>query len=390
MAHNCNIDFFSLKKNTLTQKELLSREYKKWVEIHKYISRTTPSTQIIRPIIIPDGTRTIVKLPDEVDPLLQAYSGTTLILVTEAPTSNIYQWASRIYEYDGIVEKMTSHGYHDGSIWIGVLFQIVSALYVMQLHGIYIRDMTMQDNVYIKDLQMHAGKAMGYWKYVINGISYYIPNYGYLVLIDSNFKDITGQKNITNDCCKREYKIYTSNIVGEKYPLPEIQKLVYQNYKNIVSTNSFTKEHTQNNVFRPPEAIMKLLETMMMDPETDLSKVISKYFRMLMNNRIGTYLRKDTELPNIREIVGQFRVGEMAIEVIEQDVYKWCLVIGIKKEGIVEIVTREDPTSSDFIAKEVRVETLKQYATTEKIEQNISPDVNLSEEELLETYTMSL
>jgi len=388
LSHNRKIDFFSLKQKCLTQKDMLTSDYQRFVDVHTLFSSVKPSDEIIRPMTLPDAARKVIaKLPDEIDPTLQAYSGTVLILVTEAPHHNLYQWASRIYERDGIVRKMISHGYHDEHVWLGVIFQIVSALHIMQLDGIYIRNMTIEDNIYIKDLQNY-GKAMGYWKYVIDGIPYYIPNYGYIVLVDSNFKDIIPPGR-TIERCKREYKIYTHNIIGKRYSIDSIRKKVFENYRNIISTNAFTKEHTQNNVFRPPESIMKLLETMMEDPETDLGKVIAKYFRSLMNNRIGTLLRKDTEVPNIRETTHSFKPGEMAIEVIEEKLFRWCLVTGPKADGVVEIITRDDPNSTDFITKDVRVETLKQYSASEKIEQNTNPDVNLAEDELLETYLVT-
>lgn len=387
LSPNRRIDFFLLKKSCLTQKDMLTLEYQNFVKVHTLISGIQPSNEIIRPISLPEvAKKVITKLPDEIDPALQAYSGTILILITEAPTQNLYQWASRIYERDGIVRKMVSHGFHDEHVWLGIIFQITSALYVMQDHGIYIRNMTIEDNVYIKELQ-HIGKAMGYWKYVINGISYYVPNYGYIVFIDSNFKDIVPEGR-TIERCKREYKIYTGNIIGKKYSLETIRRKVFENYRNIINSNAFTKEHTQNNVTKPPESIMKLLDSMMMDPETDLGKIIPKYFRQLMNNRIGTLLRKDTEVPNIREITGQFKHGEMAIEVIEEDLYKWCMILQFKENSIIEIITRDEPTSNDFVTRDVRIETLKQYSSSEKIEQNSNPDVNLSEDELLETYLM--
>lgn len=387
LCPNRKIDFFSLKKKCLTQKDILTNEYKRFVEVHTLFSSVKPSDELIRPMSLPDAARRVIaKLPDEMDPALQAYSGTTLILITEAPHHNLYQWASRVYEKDGIAQKMISHGYHDSNVWFEILFQIVSALYVMQIHGIYMRDMTIQDNIFIKDLQTH-GKAMGYWKYVINGIPYYIPNYGYIVLVDSNFKDIYPEGR-TIERCKREYKIYTSNIIGKRYAMTSIRKKVFENYRNIINTNSFTKEHTQNNVFRPPEPIMKLIETMMADPETNLGIVIARYFRPLMNNRIGTLLRKDSEVPNIRNLTGQLKAGEMVAEVIEEDLYKWAIVSNFKGDGIVQIITRDNPKCDDFITKDVRVETLKQFSSSEKIEQISNPDVNLSEDQLLETYVI--
>lgn len=389
MCPNKQIDFFSLKKGCITQKQKLTKDYQRFVEIHTLFSSVKPSNELIRPLSLPDAARKVIaKLPDEIDPALQAYSGTTMILVTEAPHHNIYQWASRIYERDGIVRKMISHGYHNEKVWLGVLFQIVSALYVMQLHGIYIRNMTMEDNIYIKDLQTY-GNAAGYWKYVVDGIPYYVPNYGYVVLVDSNFKDIIPE-NKTIEKCKREYKIYTSDIFGKKYPMAEIRKKVWQNYHCIISTNSFTNEHKMNNVTRPPESIMKLLETMMVDPEENLGIVMAKYFRPLMNNRIGNFIRKDTELPNIRDVTRAFKHGEMAVEVIEEEVYKWVQVVTTKADGIVEIITKEKPEDSDFISKDVRIETLKQYATSERIEQNTTPEVNLAEDQLIETYIVSI
>ena len=80
----------------------------------------------------------------------------------------------------------------------------------------------------------------------------------------------------------------------------------------------------------------------------------------------------------------------MAVEVIENELYKWCLVANIKEDGIIEIITRDDPKNNDFKNKDVRIETLKQYSPSEKIEQNTNMDINLSEEELLETYVIDI
>ncbi|BCS83156.1 hypothetical protein QLL95_gp0967 [Cotonvirus japonicus] len=389
LSPNKRIDYFSLKKGRLTQKELLSQEYKKFMETHALISQVKPSDEIIRPMSLPDAARRVIaKLPDEMDPGLQAYSGNILILVTEAPHHNLYQWASRTYDTDGIVRRMTSAGVHDERIWYDVLFQIVSALYVMQIHGIYIRDMTIEDNIYIKDIQSY-GKASGYWKYVIDGISYYIPNYGYLVMVDSNFKDIIPDSRTIGNC-KREYKIYTSDICGKRYKMSSVRNKVFENYRRIINTNAFTKEHTQSGVMRPPDSIMNFINSMMSDPEKNLGVIIQRYFRRFMNNRIGTLLRKDTEVPNIREITGPLKNGELVAEVIDSDIYRWSMVVKTLDDGLIEIITRENSKCDDFMTRTVRIETLKQYATHENIEQNIDFDVNLSENELLETYTISL
>ena len=110
------------------------------------------------------------KLPDEIDPLLQSYAGNTLAVVTESPNYNLFQWASRTYVRDGIARKMISQGYYNADIWRGVIFQIVSAMATLQIHKIYIKDMTITDNIYIKDLQV-KGTSHGYWRWIIDGVS---------------------------------------------------------------------------------------------------------------------------------------------------------------------------------------------------------------------------
>ena len=388
-CHNRNIDFYKLKKNCMTQKDALTEEYFRFKRVRQLLDLTDIPEFAERPLTLPDATRKIVgKLHDEIDPSLQEYSGRMLILVTEAPTHNLYQWAQRIYDSRGAIEKMTASGYHSEHEWYVVLFQIVAALYVMQLFGIYMRDMTIEDNVYIVDLPT-SGKPTGYWKYQVEGIPYYIPNYGSLVFLDSNFKDIIpgGQ---SFDSCLREYKIFTHNIIGNtSFVMGDVRKKVYENYRRIVTTNAFTQEHTLNGVWRPPEPVMKLLEIMMTDTEQDLSVILSRYFRFFMNNRIGTYLRRDTELPNIREITGSFKAGEIAIEVIEDNVYKWCQVVAVLPDGKAEIITRSEPTSRDFINKTVSIDVLKQYPISEKIEQDPTSELSFAESELLETYNVS-
>lgn len=366
MCPNKKIDFFSLKKNCLTKNEL-TKEYLEFFNDKK----------IIRPITMNPKPNL---LPDELDISLQIYSGTTLIIITEAPNQNIYQWASRIYKPNGIVHKMTATGYHNESVWLNIFFQITSALYVLQLHNIYIRDMTMRDNIYIKDLQ-NNGNAMGYWKYIIDGISYYIPNFGYIVFIDTNYKDLEKKEN-----CEREYKIYIPTIENKE---KAIKEKIYENYHRIINTNSFTKEYTENNVNKPNEKIMNLIGKMMENSEIDIGQNISTYFRNFMNNRIGTYLRKETEIPNIREISEPFIKGQMAIEVIDSNLYKWCLIFKINNNQTLDIITKQNPDDIDLINKTIRIETLKQYSSSEKIEQNSTNEINLSEDKLLETYLIN-
>jgi len=389
---NRNIDFFCLKRSTLTQKDLLTIEFKTFQKLYA-LESNIKSKEKLKAIFdqnLLNRTRPGKPLPDETDPNLQRYSGNILILITEAPNHNLYQWASRSYETDGIVKKMVRHGFHDDDVWLGILFQIVSAIYVMQLHCLYISNMTIEDNIYIKDLQAE-GNIMGYWKYVIDGISYYIPNHGYLVMIDTNFKDIVSDTRVMDTTIQRQFKIDANNIYDSRSNKEELQKKIYQNYRNIINTNAFTKEHTQNDLSGLPPTVSIFIGKMMEDTEPDLGKIIFKYFRQFLNNRIGTYLKKDTEVPNIRDPAEAFKPGEMLAYVEATNTYKWCMYsVNSSSNPNKEKVLIKSKPDSDIEEIEVEKNNLQQYSPSEKIEQNFSGSgAKLSEDDLLETYIIN-
>ena len=62
-----------------------------------------------------------------------------------------------------------------------------------------------------KDL-MNNEQVMGYWKYILEDFEYYIPNHGYLLMIDSNF---------INLCFKASFSL--NNILESNIPFIKIE-----------------------------------------------------------------------------------------------------------------------------------------------------------------------
>jgi hypothetical protein len=118
-----------------------------------------------------------------------SYRGKSLVIMTESPTFTLFNWASLTYELNGNIKQMVNRGVHTSIEWKNILFQLIIALYAMQKHEIIINDFSISTNVFIKDL-ITKGPITQYWKYIINGIDYYLPNLGYLLLIDSNYSDL--------------------------------------------------------------------------------------------------------------------------------------------------------------------------------------------------------
>jgi hypothetical protein len=112
-------------------------------------------------------------------------SNTCLVALTESPTYNLIEWASPIYQTNGVVRTMTSSGYHSPEVWKSILFQLAYAMAILQEKEIYFRNFDVRYNVFIKDLFVNS-QNIGYWIYKINGVEYYVPNYGYMVVIDSS------------------------------------------------------------------------------------------------------------------------------------------------------------------------------------------------------------
>jgi hypothetical protein len=59
---------------------------------------------------------------------------------------------------------------------------------VLQKNQIYISHFSL-DNIYIKDVNINQN-SIGSWIYKVDDIDYYIPNYGFVLLIDTTFADV--------------------------------------------------------------------------------------------------------------------------------------------------------------------------------------------------------
>jgi len=168
-----------------------------------------------------DPKRYLIDKPEEI---LKVKNEQCIVSITEGPTQNILNWATKTYNVDGVVRKQIQSGVYDKKVWMSVLFQLVSAMLVLEQQEIAFRDFSLANNVFIKDLNVDpASGGIGHWKYRINGIDFYVPNYGYLVLIDSSYPEANMDGEVDNlqfdsKHIKQllQYKVYGS-IFDDKY-----------------------------------------------------------------------------------------------------------------------------------------------------------------------------
>jgi hypothetical protein len=332
----------------------------------------------------------------EVNP--DAYLGKSMVILTESPTYSIFGWASKVYTEKGNIYEMISRGNHSIEEWKNILFQLMVALYVMQIHKIYIDKFDIEKNVFIKDLS-YRGQTKEYWKYKVDGVDYYIPNLGYLVMIDSNYADLSDDSGLTFEEKKENHKLHGDLFYSYKdsdkknYDDTIIKNKVFDMFINAMDPNNFGRYAQNYGIVQPPDEIRKLMSDIINEASRDKDKNIEKYIitymREFIHNRVGTYLKK-VEVPNVRENdTKRFEKGDIVVYKIDNDTYKFVMYL-TAKNGDHLILTKDKHDQKNYGEELVDSKTLVNYVRTENIAQNFKPnEEDLSEEGLLETFVVS-
>jgi hypothetical protein len=342
-----------------------------------------------------------------------------IVALTEAPNQNIINWSTRSYVIDdGPIRKQLNTGIHDELTWKSVIFQILIAFYVMDLKLIAIKEMSWSRNIFIKDLDQD--KSIGYWKYKIGGVDFFIPNMGCLVIIDSCFDDLkngSGIDNQDNIKFKLNAEFFKDNEMTIKYAGMDlhvtdndIEKVMIDNFKNIFSPNVFSSEFTNYGGIKPPQSIINLITKIgecnyrkhqPTNPEQNLMDIILENFNEFLHNKVGKII-SETEKPQLYpdgDKINLCKRGDLVginFNFANQSYY-WGIYIREELDGANnstgehQILTVKINTINDSYDLEIIQipdgEIARVHGT---IDQSYKPDHKIStEEDLLETYIIS-
>lgn len=329
--------------------------------------------------------------PDKID--LTTNSGKLLVLLTEAPTNNIIVWATPTYEAHGTIKKMLATGYHSKHVWFSVLFQLVYAFAVLHKKGIYIEKFKLEHNVFIKDIVTDLNN-IGSWIYKVNNIEYYIPNYGYIVMLDTKYADIDTDQSLYKTIAPqldKKYKIYGTIYEhnGNKYNDPKkieenIKHDILLQFKDIINPDNFRNYFKEKGAMPPDEEVLDLITKIWNDKETDICNYIEKYFKIFVHNRVGTLLYK-TEIENIdffTTINFNDYKGKLLINQISTG-YEWVLYLGdtadhVPKKKFITIRNGHHVQLDEF--------ALLSYPENEKILPESKKYLKYDENHIYETY----
>ena len=386
-----------------------------------------------------------IRFNDLVGKDLRQDSNRSMIVLTESPTCNLIEWASPIYKPNGVINTMISTGYHSPEIWKSILFQLSYAMAVLQKHQIYFRGFTIERNVFIKDLFVNT--YIGYWIYNIDGIEYYVPNYGYIVVIDSSYEDvnqaipiivglhagnlatqrITGAPNPpvglidvptpilpgnTTTAPAYLYKIlspilYTTTngtddptaalttgktahddaCRGILIPLNEYIYHIGLQFQTIMNVTKFTNEyHTQYAMEPPDQEILDVITKLSrINPiQTTIADHLRSCFPEYLHNKIGTSLTKP-DIDTLNPAIQQnFTKGKLIVYKERYNEYKWAIYIGDgATPGKKKIYTKIGP---NYQESDVFIGSLVHFPDGENITQIGDRPYKLTKDALIETY----
>jgi hypothetical protein len=305
-------------------------------EINKKLGTTTnlttsidlTFTDAIKQSISDEINNLYNKIIDNVMEDVTCDSGKVLILLTEAPTSGFLQWCSSQYESSGTIRKMISTGYHMPEVWKSVIFQIVYAFSVMEKKELCFNKFN-RNNIYLKDV-VSVPEVNNCWIYRVNKMNYYVPNYGYIAMIDSKYSDIILEENCTNK--EQQFKIYGKLFNVNNSCVNSKEKLVKQ-FKDFFNRDSFDSYLKQAGAKLPDETILTLINSISdsISRNNEISKVLIDCFKDYVHNRVGTLLTI-TEKNNLNIMAKpKFDDTDKGKPIVYQerfDTYKWIIYVG--------------------------------------------------------------
>jgi hypothetical protein len=313
------------------------------------------------------------------------------VILTESPTCTFENWYTNQVSGDGAVMKTIRTGYHNDIEWMSVIFQIIIAIYALCRNGILFNIRLL--NIFIKDTFQ---TEIVYWKYIINGVEYFVPNSRYLVMIDV--------------MPEKETLEYLSDNLDEK---------IISNYLSVLTTIFNSATFTGQGKVLPSAYIIDLLGKIVNNATSLLDKISSPklieinaikddtkrkaktdwYFDFLdifateiifncfgqnyLHKKIGSELT-EIDKYNIKDIEGIFikEEGTMAVYVSGYNSFKFVWVIK-QNNDMYSVLIKE---GLNIVKKDVSYTRLRNYANADKISNRITIDGNEKEIKVIETY----
>lgn len=347
-----------------------------------------------------------------------------IVGVTEAPDEHILQWCMRSYVIsDGVVRKQTNIGIHSEDEWNVVLFQLLSLFYTMHKKRFTVRNINWHKNIFIK--KFGKKHSIGYWKYIINGIEYFIPNHGDMLMFDSSYEKVeTGGfvDSINSGILYNELApFYNDSEVKTPYGTTidintetgktfdeELSKILTTNFKHLFNNQIFTEFESLNVGFvNPPQSVSILMNNIydIINPSSDgngydgnfdkinlLEKTMIENFNQYLHNKLGTIVTQQevVQAYNFGENIENTRKGELLIykeTVGLTELLKWVILINFDTTNNSVKVIHRSHDSVNKITKILDVNKSTVAKFNGIVTQGFDPDNPIVNDEIIDVFT---
>ena len=327
------------------------------------------------------------------------YLNDFILAITESPTYSIYDWASKIYADNIGIRTMINTGYHSHFQWMSIIFQMLTAFHSLAKHKIFIPNFKLGENIYIYNIP-NVPTNPKVWKYLVDGVEYFIPNYGDFVMIDSSFKT----KNMS-DTIKTYGKEYVDNIMSinndtieneeEKNKHKQLIDSIFNDYNTMLISlmECFNISNFKDNVFysrggtvpegKTLELIDKIYTYLHQNIGLNMFKnAIHMFMGQFLNNRVGTYLQDDEAREQLREVNNETPSGTYIVYLNKSGRYKIGVYVNNSDEPKEEKEDEEESREEKEDEEESREEKEdEEESREEKEDEDKDEEEKLKEED---------
>lgn len=314
-------------------------------------------------------------------------STNSLLILTESVNYNIIQWASKQYDRSDndknnfYVSTVISTGVRSVEAWKSVIFQLLIAMYILHSNGIGFKNFSLKDNVFIKKIDI-TPPVIKYWKYIIDGAEYYVPNHGFLVMIDSNFINNNGIdiNNIVIDGTETNhlqpsgftynYKTDINMIINTK--ISEIFNYLSNPPESVIIPNDINLK----NIFSTITNKVNSLTGQLTDDE--FKTIITENFNFYLYEKLG-HIIPESELNEYKllEYDKKFKIGDLVLYKKFSKAYIISSYIGTNK------ISTNETSLNDYNEKTIDFRNFTEVNVSEDL---ITKFKYKSSKEIIETY----
>lgn len=337
---------------------------------------TSPSNQI---------RKTIMALSQELPQHILEDSKVSLGIITESPQQTFINWATPIYQGTGSLKTMIQTGYHEPDVWSSLLFQYIYGLAVLQKNNIHMVNFEPKYNLLVKNIY-HDDRDTKHWRYNMDGLTFFIPNNGYVGVIDSYYNQQVDESKMKIEM--EGLKDDNNNV----YNQDTIKNNVFEfMFKKVIDIDFYgpSGQWRELGGLPPPDEFMKLLEKIndkIIEYGSDISKYLNE-FTMFLHNKAGKRV-DSTEIDNLdmSRVPSNIKRNKLMIRRDPVDnIYKFVVILNTDTTNTISFINKYMVWDGE---KVVSVSSAQLFEPHDTIEPDYQKGVKLDKQNILESYSI--